>query len=176
MPAALGYKGMVVLFDETERVLHKLSAFQRRSQLANIRNLVDYCALSALSGCMILYAAAEDFVDTARRDLDALAQRIEPPSLLKDQSPSSIRSVWTDLEDLTSPQTHDPIFFEGLGVKMIQIGLEAGLVSQNTRPVLSRLAVEARRHASSPASSTVREFVKLAASTVLTEVKSHARR
>ena len=176
LPGALGFRGVLVMFDETERVLHKLSSYQKRSQLANIRNLVDYCALSALSGCMILYAASEDFVETARKDLDALAQRIEPPSLLKNQSPSSIRSVWTDLDDLTNPQTHDPGFFEGLGKRVIEVGVDAGLAPQRSTVILTRLSADARRHARSPTSSTVREFVKLAATTVLTEVKANARR
>jgi hypothetical protein len=176
LPGALGFKGVLVMFDETERVLHKLNSHQKRSQLANIRNLVDYCALSALSGCMILYAASEDFVETARRDLDALAQRIEPPSLLKDQSPSSIRSVWTDLDDLTNPQTHDVGFFERVGEKMIEIGIDAGLAHSRKATILSKLSTDARRQARSLTSSTVRDFVKLAATTVLTEVKANARR
>lgn len=175
LPGALGFRGVVVMFDETERVLHKLTPHQRRSQLANIRNLVDYCALSALAGCMILYAAAEDFVETARKDLDALAQRIEPPSLLKDQSPSSIRSVWTDLDDLTNPQTHDPKFFESLGSRVIGIGIDAGLAQQKASAIFTRISIEARRQSRSPTSSTVRDFVKLAATTVLTEVRANAR-
>jgi hypothetical protein len=176
LPGALGFKGVVVMFDETERVLHKLTPYQRRSQLANIRNLVDYCALSAFAGCMILYAAAEDFVETARKDLDALAQRIEPPSLLKDQSPSSIRSVWTDLDDLTSPQTHDSKFFENLGSRVIGMGVDAGLAPQRTGAIFNTISAEARRQSRSLTSSTVRDFVKLAAATVLTEVKANARR
>jgi hypothetical protein len=131
---------------------------------------VDYCALGAFNGCLILYAAADDFVESARRDLDALAQRIEPPSLLNGEWPSSIRSVWTDLDDLTTPSTNDPRFFELLSDRIVDLGVEAGLSTQGVRalkPALSRSAVRA---ANSPTSSVVREFVKNAASLVLTEV------
>ena len=170
LPHALGYPGLILLFDETERVMHSLSASARQAQLAHIRNIVDYCALGAFNGCLILYAAADDFVESARRDLDALAQRIEPPSLLNGEWPSSIRSVWTDLDDLTTPSTNDPRFFELLSDRIVDLGVEAGLSTQGVRalkPALSRSAVRA---ANSPTSSVVREFVKNAASLVLTEV------
>lgn len=170
LPNALGYPGLILLFDETERVMHNLTPSARQAQLAHIRNIVDYCALGAFNGCLILYAAADDFVDTARRDLDALAQRIEPPSLLKGNWPSSMRSVWTDLDDLTNPSTQDPAFFELLSERVVGLGIDAGLSTDIAKDLRRSLSGSATRFANSPTSSIVREFVKRAASTVLKEV------
>jgi hypothetical protein len=170
LPNALGYPGLILLFDETERVMHSLTASARQAQLAHIRNIVDYCALGAFNGCLILYAAADDFVDTARRDLDALAQRIEPPSLLKGNWPSSMRSVWTDLDDLTTPSTQDPAFFELLSERVVGLGVDAGLSTDSAKNLRRSLSGSATRFANSPTSSVVREFVKRAASAVLKEV------
>jgi hypothetical protein len=170
LPHALGYPGLILLFDETERVMHSLSPSARQAQLAHIRNIVDYCALGAFNGCLILYAAADDFVDSARRDLDALAQRIEPPSLLKGNWPSSMRSVWTDLDDLTEPSTQDPTFFELLSDRIVGLGIDAGLSTARAGDLKRTLKGSAIRFANSPTSSVVREFVKKAASAVLMEV------
>jgi len=170
LPNALGYKGLILLFDETERVMQNLSASARQTQLAHIRNIVDYCALGAFNGCLILYAAADDFVDNARTHLDALAQRIEPPSLLKGNWPSSMRSVWTDLDDLTEPSTSEPVFFELLCERVVNLGVEAGLPVERAKNLRRSLSASAGRFANSPTNSVVREFVKGTASAVLKEV------
>ena len=44
LPRVLGYPGLLVMFDETERAFHGASYWQAQQQLANLRNLVDYCA------------------------------------------------------------------------------------------------------------------------------------
>lgn len=170
LPNALGYQGLILLFDETERVMQNLSASARQTQLAHIRNIVDYCALGAFNGCLILYAAADDFVDNARTHLDALAQRIEPPSLLKGNWPSSMRSVWTDLDDLTEPSTSEPVFFELLCERVVNLGVEAGLPIERAKDLRRSLSASAVRFANSPTNSVVREFVKGTASAVLKEV------
>lgn len=170
-PYALGYPGAVILFDETERAFHHLSRAALQEQLAHLRNIVDYCALGAFGGCLILYAAAEDFISLARENLDALAQRIEPPTL----SPaaglgSSIRSVWTDLEDLTWPRTSDADFFRLLAEKIVQLGVRSGLSAKTADRLRSRLNSEAAAFANSPTNSIVRQFVKRTATDVLSEV------
>lgn len=170
LPYALGYPGVLIMFDETERAFHRLTARALQEQLAHLRNIVDYCALGAFGGCLIMYAAAEDFIDLSRQHLDALAQRIEPPTLLKGKFPSSIRSVWTDLDDLTDPQTSDQAFFITLTDRIVSIGLESGLTDASARRIGAALAKESAKFASSPTSAIVREFVKKTATTVLLEV------
>lgn len=171
LPFALGYPGVVIMFDETERAFHRLTARALQEQLAHLRNIVDYCALGAFGGCLIMYAAAEDFIDLSRQHLDALAQRIEPPTLLKGQFPSSIRSVWTDLDDLTDPQTSDQAFFLALADRIVNIGVESGLNDANARRIGAALAKDSAKFAASPTSAIVREFVKRTATAVLLEVK-----
>lgn len=170
LPAVLGFPGVIILFDETERAFHNMSAAAVQLQLAHLRNIVDYCALGAFGGCLILYAAAEDFIDLAKSNLDALAQRIEPPALLEGRFPSSIRSVWTDLDDLTSPQTADVAFFSALSDRIITLGLESGLSSAAAGRLGKSLSKEAGKFAASPTSAIVREFVKFTANAVLSEV------
>ncbi len=173
LPAALGYPGVVIMFDETERAFHQLRPAVLQTQLAHLRNIVDYCAMGAFGGCLILYAAAEDFVDLARKHLEALAQRIEPPTLLSGDFPSSIRSVWTDLDDITSPHTNEPDFFKALAEKILQLGAELGMTESVAGRLRPTLAADAARFASSPTSSIVREFVKKTATAVLLEVRRH---
>ena len=171
LPYALGYPGVVIMFDETERAFHRLTARALQEQLAHLRNLVDYCALGAFGGCLIMYAAAEDFIDLSRKHLDALAQRIEPPTLLKQRFPSSIRSVWTDLDDLTDPQPSDQAFFLMLAKRIVHIGVESGLTDASARRIGPALAKDSAKFAASPTSAIVREFVKRTATAVLSEVK-----
>lgn len=170
LPGALGFPGGVILFDETERAFHGQTRSAMQEQLAHLRNLVDYCALGTFGGCLILYAAAEDFIDLARQNLDALAQRIEPPSLLRRRLPTSIRSVWTDLDDLTHPRTDDTKFFTEVSDRILALGSESGLTATRVGPLRQALSASARKFAVSPTSSVVRQFVKQTAAAVLTEI------
>jgi len=170
LPYALGYPGVVILFDETERAFHGLRTHEQQTQLAHLRNIVDYCALGAFGGCLIMYAAAEDFIDKSRQHLDALAQRIEPPTLLREQFPSSIRSVWTNLDDLTHPAAGNKEFFTELAARIIDLGVNSGLREVDASRVRASLTKDSTKFASSPTSSIVREFVKKAATAVLSEV------
>ena len=74
-PQVLGYRGLVVCFDETETVLQRDSGLQRQTHLAHIRTFVDHMAAGAFRGCAVYYAVADDFVDRAAH-LGALAQRV----------------------------------------------------------------------------------------------------
>ena len=65
------------MFDETETVLNRGSPRQRLRHLAHIRTFVDHLATGSYRGCAVYYAVAEEFIDTARDDLDALAQGID---------------------------------------------------------------------------------------------------
>lgn len=170
LSVALGYEGCVIMFDETERAFHNMRSRAVQEQLAHLRNLVDYCALGAFSGCSIYYSASEDFIDFARENLEALAQRIEPPPLLSELVGSNVRSAWTDLDDLTSPASHDPKFFRELGEKIIHLGVEAGLSEARAAKLRAALSTKSVEYARSPL--VVRRFVKETASIVSKEVKS----
>jgi hypothetical protein len=171
VPAALGYPGVIVMFDETEQAVHGGGLTSTREQLANLRNLVDYCALGAFSGCLIVYSAAEEFLDVARDNLDALAQRIEPADMLGTLSISNFRSVWTNLEELTFPNTTEERFFEELGEKIVRLGVDAGLSTLRARELKTTISSRAQKFARSPSQGVVRKFVKEASNIVAMEVR-----
>lgn len=171
LPRALGYPGALIMFDETERAFHDVGYWRAQQQLANLRNLVDYCALGTLSGSMIMYSASEDFLDFARVRLDALAQRIEPTLMQSGTLGRNPRSTWVDLDDLTNPATSDPEFFQLLAKKILTLGPELGITADRQRKVTERLLTLAEATGKSLAQGNVRKFVKAAATTMLLEAK-----
>lgn len=172
LPRALGYPGVVVMFDETERAFHGASYWEAQQQLANLRNLVDYCALGTLSGSMILYSASEDFLDFARERLDALAQRIEPAPLQQGAKGRNQRAIWADLDDLTEPNTTDPSFFRLLAEKMVGLSADLKLPPDRMTRASKRIFSLAEAAGKSLARGNVRNFVKAAAATVLLETRT----
>lgn len=169
LPRALGYPGVVVMFDETERAFHGASYGQDLQQLANLRNLVDYCALGTLSGSMILYSASEDFLDFARERLDALAQRIEPASLQQGVKGRNQRAIWADLDDLTEPNATESRFFHLLAKKMVGLGVGLRLPPDKVIRASRRIFSLADSAGKSLEQGNVRNFVKAAAATLLLE-------
>lgn len=81
LPRQLGFKGLVVLFDETgaDLSIRSNSGSRREHQqhLANLRNLVDHLATGGTPACSIVYATTRDLVEIAKRDYPALSQRVE---------------------------------------------------------------------------------------------------
>lgn len=169
LPRALGYPGVVVMFDETERAFHGVPYWQAQQQLANLRNLVDYCALGTLSGSMILYSASEDFLDFARERLDALAQRIEPAPLQSGAKGRNQRAIWADLDDLTEPNTADTRFFRSLAEKIVGFSTDLKLPSDRVTRASKRIFSLADAAGKSLSRGSVRNFVKTAAATLLLE-------
>ena len=166
LPQVLGYRGLLVCFDETETVLQHATAKQRQIHLAHIRTFVDHLAAGAFRGCAVYYAVADDFVGTANA-LGALAQRIERvevPELAGQRNP---RAVSVDLDELTTPDPQDRQFFEALARRIVDIGRDAGLAQSNADRLLHSFASLARKFATETIyEGGVRQFVKEAAGTV----------
>lgn len=57
---AIGYSGLVLLFDEAERGMSITSARDKKRALDNLRQLVDECGNSRLPGAMMLYAVPDE--------------------------------------------------------------------------------------------------------------------
>lgn len=166
LPRQLGYPGLIVLFDETETVLNRGGARARQQHLAHIRTFVDHLATGAYRGCAVYYAVAEEFLDTAREGLGALAQRIErvqPPGGGNGRNP---RAVWVDVEELTVPGTRDPRFFEELTERVLELGIETGVEASMAAAIRDSLRRRARSWADALNEGRVRDFVKHAASKV----------
>ena len=174
LPQALGYNGLVVLFDETEAALRGIrpwSRLSRRQQahLAHIRTFVDHMATGAFRGCAIYYAVTEDFIEVAGRNLAALSQRIERvrlPELDGASNPRNPRAVWLDIDELTDPGPQDSRFFADLGNRIIDIGLDAGLRPSDAKSVADTLRRMGMQYANDITEGRVREFVKEAAALV----------
>ena len=164
MPQALGLKGLVVLFDETGADFHlgRENLSVKRAHFAHLRNLVDHLGVGRLPGCAITYAVATDLIQQARETLLPLAQRIERV-LPEDPNP---RAVWCFLDELTVPQTKNPVFFLKLGQRLAEIGQACGFEEHRITNALVLLPSEANRRAASINNAVIRDFIKLIASTI----------
>ncbi len=94
---AVGYHGVVFLFDEAERGISISSARDRRMALDNLRQLVDECGNSRLPGVMVFYAVPdeESLLSGSGGVYEALRQRLR--SSFSESSPLGVR---IDLEKL----------------------------------------------------------------------------
>ncbi len=162
LPRVLGYPGLVVLFDETETALHRGSPRQQQTHLAHIRTFIDHLATGAYEGCAVYYAVAEEFMDMAETNLNALAQRIERVRIgsYDLDPPANPRAVWVDIDELTVPSTSDPRFFEELADRILVLGEDAGIAESNLAVVRTHASSLAYRYAESLNDGRVREFVK----------------
>jgi len=75
---AIGYTGLVLLFDEAERGMSITSSRDRKRALDNLRQLVDECGNSRLPGAMMLYAVPDEnlLFDGSGGVYEALKQRL----------------------------------------------------------------------------------------------------
>ena len=166
LPHLLGYPGLVVMFDETETVLNRGSPRQRLRHLAHIRTFVDHLATGSYRGCAVYYAVAEEFIDTARDDLDALAQRIDRAQAPTGYDGRNPRAVWVDIDELTLPGVRDPRFFDELGDRILELGIEAGIDASTVPAIRDSIRRNASSYVHALNEGRVREFVKDAAGRV----------
>ena len=170
LPQALGYAGLLVLFDETETVLLRSGPRQRQTHLAHIRTFVDHMATGAFRGCAVYYAVAEEFIEIAEENLAALSQRIDRVPLSDLEKRRNPRAVWVELDELTVPGPESPSFYVELAESIVEIGQETGLDPSTVPRLMDSLTHLARRHAGSISEGSVREYVKEAASKVANEI------
>ena len=171
LPRALGYAGLLVLFDETESALSRGSPRQRQRHLAHVRTFIDHMATGAFRGCGVYYAVTEEFIVDAREYLQALSQRIERIRL--PDAPSNPRAVWVNLDELTDPSPREPAFFEELAGRIVEIGREGGLAAADADGILHGLEPLAYSYAMENINEgAVREYVKEAAARVALELSA----
>ncbi|HDR00471.1 MAG TPA: hypothetical protein ENN51_09345, partial [candidate division WOR-3 bacterium] len=94
---AVGYSGLVLLFDEAERGMSLSSSRDRRRALDNLRQLVDECGNSRLPGAMILYAVPDEnlLLEGSGGVYEALKQRLR--SQFSGVNPVGVRINLDDL-------------------------------------------------------------------------------
>lgn len=171
LPRQLGFKGLVVLFDETGSDLHlRPEPLRSRQQhMANLRNLVDHLAIGAIPGCAIVYATTSDFIQMAREDYPALAQRVERLEKFAPFStpPRNPRAIWTRLDELTNPPPDSPVFFSQLGERLMTLAGETTLPATRLMAARGRVDAIAAEMSHSNLNAAVRDFIKRAASAIL---------
>lgn len=94
---AMGYSGLILLFDEAERGLSLYSARDRRRALDNLRQIVDECGNARLPGTMIFYAVPDEnlLLEGSGGVYEALKQRLK--SSFTEFNPVGVK---IDLENL----------------------------------------------------------------------------
>ncbi len=84
----LGAPGLVLLFDEVDRVM-SLTVRRRRTIADNLREMIDACGRSDLPGLVFLYAVPPEFMTTLVPEYPALEQRLRGSRLFSSGSPMS---------------------------------------------------------------------------------------
>lgn len=138
---ALDYTGLVLLFDEGDRML-SIGGKSEKVATDNLREVIDRCR-EDLPGAMFMYAVPPDFIKSIIPKYQALDQRIKAPHYFSKANPFSPQ---INLDHLDIP---DSELLVQIGLRLLPIfevaydlKLNADLQSQNIA-VLS----EAARHA-----------------------------
>ncbi|MGB9742347.1 MAG: BREX system ATP-binding domain-containing protein [bacterium] len=94
---AIGYRGLILLFDEAERGISISSSRDKRRALDNLRQVVDECGNSRLPGAMFFYAVPDDnlLLEGSGPVYEALKQRLR--SVFSETNPVGVR---INLEEL----------------------------------------------------------------------------
>jgi hypothetical protein len=94
---SIGFRGLVLLFDEAERGMSISSSRDKRRALDNLRQLVDECGNSRLPGAMFFYAVPDEnlLLEGSGPVYEALKQRLR--SVFSETNPVGVR---INLEDL----------------------------------------------------------------------------
>ncbi len=106
---AIGFRGLVLLFDEAERGMSISSSRDKRRALDNLRQLVDECGNSRLPGAMFFYAVPDEnlLLEGSGPVYEALKQRLR--STFSETNPVGVR-----------------INLEELGMEPVQFLMELG--------------------------------------------------
>lgn len=171
MSRQLGFRGLIVMFDETGSDLHlRPEPLRLRQQhMANLRNLVDHLATGGTPGCAVIYATTNDFIQMAREDYPAMSQRVErleetTPFALPPRNP---RAIWCRLDELTQPGPDQAGFYIDLGNKLATLAEEGRVSAKRVEAVRAGLPAAAQRASQSISQGAVRAFIKRTATELL---------
>lgn len=119
MVLAMGFPGVVFLFDEVDLHTSGTSKKHLRAMGDNLRRLIDLCASSAMPGVMFFYAVPPEFLNFDITVYPALQQRLMTPLAMSKSSP---QSVVIDLEKISVESRE---FLYALGERLIMISARA---------------------------------------------------
>jgi hypothetical protein len=129
---AIGYSGLVLLFDEGDRML-SIGGKSEKTATDNLREVIDRCR-EDLPGAMFMYAVPPDFIKSVVPKYQALDQRIRSPQYFSRSNPFSPQ---INLDHLDIPDGEllvqighrlQPIFEVAFDLK-----LDAGIQAQNIK-------------------------------------------
>jgi hypothetical protein len=131
---AIGYSGLILLFDEAERGMSISSTRDKRRALDNLRQIVDECGNSRLPGAMFFYAVPDEnlLLEGSGGVYEALKQRLR--SSFTQINPMGVK---INLEDI-GIQPHD--FLNDLGTKLARIFEDAYDCTFDTNTVRDSIA------------------------------------
>jgi hypothetical protein len=134
---AIGYTGLILLFDEAERGMSISSSRDKRRALDNLRQLVDECGNSRLPGAMVFYAVPDEnlLLEGSGGVYEALKQRLR--TAFNETNPVGVR---IDLEELG---IEPAVFLKRLGVRLADLfeaAYEVKLAEAKTDAVVRTLA------------------------------------
>lgn len=112
---ALGFPGVVFLFDEVDIQISSANAQQMRAIGDNLRQLIDLCASSRLGKVIFFYATPPEFMQVEVSAYPALQQRLARPLNMSKASPQSV------VIDLEGAQREPATFFKELGLKLLDL-------------------------------------------------------
>jgi|WetSurMetagenome_2_1015567.scaffolds.fasta_scaffold74144_2 hypothetical protein len=112
---AIGYTGLILLFDEAERGMSISSSRDKRRALDNLRQLVDECGNSRLPGAMVFYAVPDEnlLLEGSGGVYEALKQRLR--TAFNETNPVGVR---INLEELGIEPAE---FLKRLGVLLAEL-------------------------------------------------------
>lgn len=84
---ALGYAGLVLLFDEGDRMM-SIGGKSEKTATDNLREVIDRCR-DDLPGAMFMYAVPPEFINTVIPKYPALQQRVQTPNYFSRVNPFS---------------------------------------------------------------------------------------
>jgi hypothetical protein len=87
----LGYAGLVLLFDEGDRMVSISSSRTERVACDNLREVIDRCAGESLPSCLFVYAVPPHFVTGIAPQYEALSQRISSKVKFSRKNPYSVQ-------------------------------------------------------------------------------------
>ena len=116
---ALGFPGVIFLFDEVDMHISSVSQRHLHAIGDNLRQLIDLCASSRLPKVMFFYAVPPEFMILNVTSYPALQQRLERPLHMSKSSPQSV------VIDLERAMDDDGTFFKALGQKLADVAIVA---------------------------------------------------
>lgn len=150
---ALGYNGLILLFDEGDRML-SIGGRAEKTATDNLREVIDRCR-EELPGAMFMYAVPPDFLHTIVPRYPALQQRVQTANYFSRSNPFSPQINLEHL-DIPDDQVLEQIGYRLLPIFEIAYGIR---LNPDTQSANIRLFSEAAR-ASYLAISHRRLFIK----------------